>query len=110
MLSRTFYPTASDGFISGYGQACGHNPVIPERQQPFGDHFLSLKCVDCSAEDQGSQGFPEVKNWDAENKEKDNLGVGVSITEISKSVDAWFVIPPRCVDRNSLCRGGEITR
>ena len=66
---RNFF-TASERFISGYGQACGHNPAIPERHKPFGDRFLSLKCVDCSAEDQGSQGFPDVKNWDAENKEK----------------------------------------
>ena len=69
-LSGTFCPTASDGFISQYGQACGQNPAIPERLKPFGDHFLSLKCVDCSAGEQGSQGFPPVKNWDALNKEK----------------------------------------
>ena len=74
MLSRTFCPTASDGFISRYGQVCGHNPAIPERQKPFGDHFLSLKCVDCSVGGQGRQGFPDVKNWDALNKEKDHTG------------------------------------
>ena len=70
-LSGTFCPTDSDGFISKYGQVCGHNPAIPERHKPFGDRFLSLKCVDCSAGDQGSQGFPDVRNWDAENKEVD---------------------------------------
>ena len=69
VLSRTFYSTASAGFISQYGQVCGHNPAIPERLKPFGDRFLSLKCVDCSAGHQGSQGFPDVKNWDVENKE-----------------------------------------
>ena len=102
MLSRTFCPTDSEGFISQYGQVCGHNPAIPERQKPFGDHFLSLKCVDCSAGDQGSQGFPPVKNWIALNKEKDNPGVGVSSSRISKSVDTWFIIPPRYVDINRI--------
>ena len=62
MLSRTFCPTASAGFISQYGQACGHNPAIPERQKPFGDRFLSLKCVDCSEGGQGSQGSLAIKS------------------------------------------------
>ena len=70
MLSGIFYPTESDGLVSGYSQVCGHNPAIPERYKPFGDRFLSLKCVDCSAGNQGSQEFPDVKNWDALNKEK----------------------------------------
>ena len=84
MLSGTFCPTDSDGFISQYGQACGHNPVIPERQKPFGDRFLSLKCVDCSAEDQGSQGFPHVKNWDALNKEKDHTAANAEDSNVDQ--------------------------
>ena len=85
MLSRTFCPTASDGFISQYGQVCGHNPAIPERHKPFGDRFLFLKCVDCSEGGQGSQGFPDVKNWDALNKEK-----GSSFERIARKVQKGF--------------------
>ena len=40
--------------------------------------------------------------WDALNKEKDNPGVGVSSSRISKSVDTWFIIPPRYVDINRI--------
>ena len=63
--------------LSEYGQAYGYNPAIPERHKPFGDRVLSLKCVDCSAGEKGSQGFPAIKNWDTLNKEKDHMGANV---------------------------------